>query len=215
MNTFNDFNSAANVTNRNNECKNNLYVLQVTVRQVAAYLSRAIMELHEEFGLSQKVVSTTTDNGSNYVAAFAHFAGKEDGAEEVGTLLHPVGDDEEEDDSATILVGDALNEEEGVADLLHNHRCAAHTLNLMATTDIRRVPGWNSGKRAPFTKLAGKAQGLWNCQNRRTVAANDIKAAVGKKLPTPGATRWNSYFDSCEALVKVNSSQILNFYTFY
>jgi hypothetical protein len=171
-----------------------------------------MMDLHEEFGLSQKVVSTTTDNGRNYVAAFAHFAGREDGGEEVGPLLHPVGNDDEEDDSATVPVGDALDGEEGVAGMPHHRRCAAHTVNLMATTDISRVPGWNSGKRAPFTKLAAKAQGLWNCQNRRTVAANHIKAAVGKKLPTPGATRWNSYFDSCEALLKVNSFLFLNFY---
>lgn len=57
--------------------------------------------------------------------------------------------------------------------------------------------------RAPFTKTAGKAQGLWNCQNRRTVAANQIKEAIGKKLPTPGVTRWNSYYDSCAALLQV------------
>lgn len=36
-------------------------------------------------------------------------------------------------------------------------------MNLMATTDISDVPGWNCGNRAPFTKLAAKAQGLWFC----------------------------------------------------
>lgn len=123
-------------------------------------------------------------------------------------MLHPVGDvdDKEEDDNfATVLVGDSLTAEEGLAHMPKHRRCAAHTVNLMATTDISNVPGWNSGNRAPFTKLAAKAQGLWNCQNRRTVAANLIKTAVGKKLPTPGATRWNSYYDSCEALLKVNT----------
>ena len=65
------------------------------------------------------------------------------------------------------------------------------------------MPGWNYGGRAPFTKADGKAQGLWNCQNRRTVAANQIKEAIGKKLQTPGMTRWNSYYDSCAALLEV------------
>ena len=65
------------------------------------------------------------------------------------------------------------------------------------------MPGWNSGRNAPFTTTAAKAQALWNCQNRRTVAANQIKEAVGKKLQTPGATRWNSYYDSCVGLLKV------------
>jgi regulator of RNase E activity RraB len=44
---------------------------------------------------------------------------------------------------------------------------------------------------------------LWNCQNRRTVAANQIKEAVGKKLQTPGVTRWNSYYESCAGLLEV------------
>lgn len=44
---------------------------------------------------------------------------------------------------------------------------------------------------------------MWNCQNRRTVAANQIKEVVGKKLQTPGATRWNSFFDSCDGLLEV------------
>jgi hypothetical protein len=66
-----------------------------------------------------------------------------------------------------------------------------------------KVPGWNFSSRAPFTRTAAKAQGLWNCQNRRAVAANQIKAAVGKKLITPCVTRWNSYYDSCADLLKV------------
>lgn len=77
-------------------------------------------------------------------------------------------------------------------------------LNVILNVNIiSKVPGWNYGGRAPFTKTAGKAQGLWNCQNRRTVAANQIKEAIGKKLQTPGVTRWNSYYDSCAALLEV------------
>jgi hypothetical protein len=69
---------------------------------------------------------------------------------------------------------------------------------------ILKVPGWNSGlKGAPFTKTVAKAQALWNCQNRRSVAANQIRDAVGKKLKTPGATRWNSFYDSCVMLLDV------------
>jgi hypothetical protein len=58
------------------------------------------------------------------------------------------------------------------------------------------VPGWNYGRAAPFKKTAGKLQGLWNAQNTRTVVANEIKEALGKKLKTPGITRWNSYYDA-------------------
>lgn len=70
-----------------------LGVKQIVVRQEAAYLSRAMMELHDEFSLSQKVVSTTTENGRNYVAVFsdfADFAERGEGSVEVGLTLHPM-----------------------------------------------------------------------------------------------------------------------------
>jgi hypothetical protein len=65
------------------------------------------------------------------------------------------------------------------------------------------VPGWNYGRLAPFRKTAGKLQGLWNAQNTRTVAANQIKEALGRKLKTPGVTRWNSYYDACAMMLEV------------
>lgn len=37
--------------------------------------ARAIFEVHQEFGLGNKVIAITTDNGTNYVADFKHFEG--------------------------------------------------------------------------------------------------------------------------------------------
>ena len=76
---------------------------------------------------------------------------------------------------------------------------SAHTLNLLATVDIASVPGWNPR----WQKTSGKAQGLWNLQNRSSVMANKVQAAIQRKLVTPGQTRWNSYFDAINALLKV------------
>lgn len=62
-----------------------LGIKEIVVQQRGTYLARAMMDLHQEFGLSNKVVSTTTDNGKNYVAAFQMFAGNvEEDEEEVG-----------------------------------------------------------------------------------------------------------------------------------
>lgn len=47
-----------------------LGIKEIVVQQRGNYLAKAMMDMHQEFGLSHKVVSTTTDNGSNYVAAF-------------------------------------------------------------------------------------------------------------------------------------------------
>ena len=66
---------------------------------------------------------------------------------------------------------------------------SAHTLNLLATTDIAQVDGWNCGRRQPFSEAAAKAQVLWNLQNRSTVKAARIKEIIGCKLKTPCATR--------------------------
>jgi hypothetical protein len=55
----------------------------------------------------------------------------------------------------------------------------------------------------PFKKTAGKLQEVWNAQNRRTVAANQIKEAVGNKLKTPGAACWTSYYDACVMMLEV------------
>jgi len=47
-----------------------LGIKEIFVSQTAGYIAKALMDLHQEFGLTSKVVSTTTDNGANYVAAF-------------------------------------------------------------------------------------------------------------------------------------------------
>lgn len=119
--------------------------------------------------------------------------------------------EEEDDDEQPVIieVEDALlaaQECAVSADILQivgkHRRCAAHTVNLLATRDVEKVPGWTTNPRRPFTKTAAKAQAIWNAQNRKTVTANDIKAALGRKLVTPGATRWNSSHDAYKCLVK-------------
>jgi hypothetical protein len=52
-----------------------LGIKELKVQQTGTYLGKAMIELHQEFNLSNKVVGTTTDNGMNYVSAFKLFAG--------------------------------------------------------------------------------------------------------------------------------------------
>lgn len=59
-----------------------LGIKEITVKQSGAYLAKAMIGLHLEFGLSSKVISTTTDNGSNYVAAFKMSADNREESEE-------------------------------------------------------------------------------------------------------------------------------------
>lgn len=113
--------------------------------QTKVLLGQVIFDVHQDFGLGHKVVATTTDNGANYVAAFKHF-----GVEGV-----PVEGREEEEDLEEVVIGrpadvhDQLEDEgeETLLELPKHYRCAAHTINLMATVDIEKVNGWNSGLR--------------------------------------------------------------------
>jgi len=76
-----------------------------------------------------------------------------------------------------------------------HRKCAAHRLNLVATTDIAKLEG--QLKRISVQTFA-KLSGLWNKQNRSVTAANAIKISLGTLLVTPGDTRWNSYYNAVE-----------------
>ena len=84
-------------------------------------LGKEIAKVHDHFNITENFVATTTDYGSNFVKAFSVFG--------------PC-DSENEEATTNIDLSDALNT--GLInepDLQPHHRCAAHTLNVIATTD--------------------------------------------------------------------------------
>uniref|UniRef100_A0A3Q2YRB0 HAT C-terminal dimerisation domain-containing protein n=1 Tax=Hippocampus comes TaxID=109280 RepID=A0A3Q2YRB0_HIPCM len=161
-------------------------------------LAEVIRDVHQEFGIVKKVVATTTDNGTNYVAVLNAFGEPQEEDEEV--LPGQPGDVQGH------LDGEDVDAEPRVA-LPPHRRCSAHTLNLMATTDIRAVTGWSVGD-TPWCEATAKAQHLWNLQNRIPIAANQIKEAVNRKEKVEKCVyfcRWNCYFNSVKVLLEVMS----------
>lgn len=78
-----------------------------------------LVQLHGEFSLStQKIISTITDNASNFAKAFREF----------GVQLEFDEEENEEDDVSIVAIEENL--------LPVHQRCASHTLNLLATTDF-------------------------------------------------------------------------------
>ncbi len=88
--------------------------------------------IHSSYGISHKITSTVTDNGSNFVKAFKEYQPVEEDES---------GDDEDEvtfmniNDVVQNSVGDD-NNDDVVITLPPHQRCASHTLNLVSCTDV-------------------------------------------------------------------------------
>ena len=79
----------------------------------------------------------------------------------------------------------------------NHHRCASHTLNLVASEDSLKALN-NADYKKVSRRTSGKLTALWNKQNRSTIYAEIVKENCGKALKSPNATRWNSYYDAFE-----------------
>ena len=118
--------------------------IRIIGRHTYDVLAAKIEEVHRNFGLHGKISATVTDNGSNFVKAFTTFAVQEDpGSNEAQSIT----DDDEmvlDDDVTFTDVHDVMildqNENDDLTlveyELPPHQRCAAHTLNLVASTDV-------------------------------------------------------------------------------
>lgn len=87
--------------------------------------------------------------------------------------------------------------------------CCAHTLNLIATTDISKILDKNYIKisRSTFSKLST----FWNLLSRSTVASDKVYELCGCKFPVPILTRWNSMFHSAKKVINYKEKLSLVF----
>jgi hypothetical protein len=158
-------------------------------------IAEMITDNFENYGIpSDRVTYVVTDNGSNFVKAFQEFGPSQDDAE-----IEEEGDEE-------AIVFRSLNEEENSATLSlpRRHRCASHTLSLVAKTDsLKTTPN------TIYTKLLhssmGKCSALWNKSNRPK-SAEIIQNITGGALTTPNATRWNSTYDAICRLLQFKAN---------
>ena len=127
-----------------------------------------IEQIHTSYGLSGKVTATVTDNGSNFVKAFKVYQ------EEGDTVSDPGSEAEEEEEETSVTFEDlhailSTPDEEDSGDnfvLPPHHRCASHTLNLIATNDIEKWLLSNSEWKAVYRSSTAKCCGLWNKASR-------------------------------------------------
>ena len=88
----------------------------------------------------------------------------------------------------------------------NHHRCASHTLNLVASEDSLAALT-NPGYKRVSRRTCAKLQGVWNKQNRSSIYAEFVKDECGKMFKVPNATRWNSYYDAFQRFSEILSSK--------
>ena len=108
-------------------------------------LAGKIDSIHRQFEICGKVTATITDNGSNFVKAFKTFAvdpTPSSTSEEVEQIEDSDQDEEEEatfENVCDVLTLDPEEDDDYTQveyELPPHERCAAHTLNLVASSDI-------------------------------------------------------------------------------
>ncbi|KAF2365032.1 Zinc finger BED-type [Trinorchestia longiramus] len=185
-------------------------------------LAQVMDNIHRQFGIEDKVTITTTDNAANFKEAFVQFVSDlDDHQEEDARVPQPEAErpdpadaqleeliaDPPEDDGSLDLEFIAFDDMEkgsegGYIKLPRQRRCAAHTLNLVASSDIDEKLMPEAFMKAYRSAIA-KAQALWNKQETSTVFAETLFKAINRRLTVPSKTRWNSLYDSLVVLNKV------------
>nr|XP_016847341.1 PREDICTED: uncharacterized protein LOC100567772 isoform X2 [Anolis carolinensis]XP_016847342.1 PREDICTED: uncharacterized protein LOC100567772 isoform X2 [Anolis carolinensis]XP_016847343.1 PREDICTED: uncharacterized protein LOC100567772 isoform X2 [Anolis carolinensis]XP_016847345.1 PREDICTED: uncharacterized protein LOC100567772 isoform X2 [Anolis carolinensis]XP_016847346.1 PREDICTED: uncharacterized protein LOC100567772 isoform X2 [Anolis carolinensis]XP_016847347.1 PREDICTED: uncharact len=180
-------------------------------------LTKALYDVHAQYGIHDKVVCVTTDNGSNFMEAFQGF-----GAREPAAAANSSSEEEEDnydvnqDESGmeflplseTLDTGNLADEYAPESDpsLPPHHRCASYTLNLVATHDVAAMIAGSTqdGPFGPFQKhfcaLARKCRKLWSKQNNSALVAEYIYEQCGTYLTVPNQIQWISVFDALKQL---------------
>uniref|UniRef100_A0A9J8C1H8 BED-type domain-containing protein n=1 Tax=Cyprinus carpio carpio TaxID=630221 RepID=A0A9J8C1H8_CYPCA len=169
---------------------------QIRGRHTYETVAVKIQEIHASYNIEYKVRATGTDNGSNFVKAFKEFSS---------------GKDCEVVESHFEDLGSILCEEEMGGELSYflppHQRCAAHTLNLIASKDlveaISKVPVGRLHNSA-----VAKCAALWNKAHHSTVAADAVLSIANMKLLVPCVTRWNSEYSAVQKVVSLTDSQL-------
>lgn len=190
--------------------------VRITGRHTYDILAGKIEEVHRRFGLQGKISATVTDNGSNFVKAFTSFSVQE--TEHDNNDEHSIVDDDfvvQDDDVSftdlhSVMIPDQDDDLTQVEYELPPHqRCASHTLNLVASTDVEKHLLSSSLSKSLYRSSFGKCTALWNKTRRSTLASDKMSQKLKRKLLVPSPTRWNSQYDAVSRVIE-NPSAVLN-----
>ncbi|XP_048103459.1 uncharacterized protein LOC125297258 isoform X1 [Alosa alosa] len=171
-------------------------------------LAAALEDIHLEYHIQDKVVKTTTDNGSNFLKAFRGFGNH--------TAVNPeleqdLNDDEDEctpdgehDDVEFQNTTEILSQNDNTREyqLPPHQKCACHLLNLVATSDVLEGAGNETFKRLYFSSFS-KCNAVWNEVGRAHQATESVENECRLQLICPSKTGWNSTFMAVERIARI------------
>lgn len=170
-------------------------------------VAQALQKIHTKYKIQNKIVSTTTDNGSNFVKAFRTFSNNNN--------LDSDNSDSTDDENENVGLFDVLNSpstEEQDSDtfiqLPPHYRCASHTLDLIAKADVdKMINNYRSSFKKLYRKVLGKCTSIWSKQNMSPLVAEKIHDTYGVYLKTPNKTRWNCMYDALLQIKNILNAQ--------
>ena len=199
-------------------CKAALCCTRVVGRHTYDVLAAKIEHVHRSYGLTRKVTATVTDNGSNFVKAFTTFSLPDSTHISTDPLLSIMEEDSPTEEEITFenvhdcLELDHVNTEDDLTQLEYelppHERCAAHTLNLVASSDVDKSLSSSTLSRNIYRASFAKCKALWNKASRSTLASDLVQETVKRKLLVPTPTRWNSYFDAVLRIIDNGSAEL-------
>ena len=148
--------------------------VRITGHHTYDVIAARIEHIHASYGLNGKVIGTITDNGSNFVKAFSVYSTS---LPEFSEAAMPEDSEDVEEDEIVfedlnrlLQVDDGSTEEDLTQvqyELPPHQRCAAHTLNLVASTDVDKYLSSSSTSRSVYRSSFAKSAALWSGMDHR------------------------------------------------
>jgi len=152
-------------------CKAALCCARVVNCHTCDVLAAKIEHVHSSYGLTRKVTAIVTDNGSNFVKVFTTFSLPDFVYSSTDPSLATTEEDCSSEEQVTFESVHGSLEAVNCADddltqleyeLPPHERCAAHTLNLVASSDIDKSLSSSSLSRNIYRSSFAKCTALWN-----------------------------------------------------
>lgn len=187
-------------------------------------LATNINEIIQAYHLNGKIVTIVTDGAANFGKAFEITLTEDklvepeesmECSQDLNGPVHRSGEkeleddviehNEDADDSLEFQPNEISSHLNASLDnsetrLPNRTSCAAHKLNLVMTSDLRK---WTMAPTYSeiHSVVTGKLKEIWRQQNLSCLTSDFIQQKLGRSLLTPVSTRWNSFFDSLLVII--------------